>query len=394
MNLCGFRHSSICQLAGSANTAPNEESSELQRGHHLLPRAGKHLKALLSVVAVALGFVAPGRAECQDRRWLEPLEEVRRISDEEGTLLGDPRSIRGSPRGGFALLDWGEMSVREYSPDGELLWRFGGRGDGPGEFPAWIVDLEYDREGSLLVMDMAMRVTTLDPSGALVATEKVLMRTYGGMDLEETFGGLQLQLLPDGFAPGHAFMHTSPSENSRHLWSSESRRVETPSGVYEGIDGGIVAVRWAANAPDGEAVVYHRWSDVMILLDADGSVRSVVRGIETVEFPDVVHLSGTLEGFELFGEVQDVEYSGQKVDPKAVEVTVSVAVDEDRIFVLFLGNPDHAIVDTYSRDGEYAGSYRLPDSLRTHEMAVLADGSLAFIDISFVPTVVIMRPGR
>lgn len=82
------------------------------------------------------------------------------------------------------------------------------------------------------------------------------------------------------------------------------------------------------------------------------------------------------------------------MDPKAVEVTVSVAVDEDRIFVLFLGNPDHAIVDTYSRDGEYAGSYRLPDSLRTYEMAVLADGSLAFIDISFVPTVVIMRPGR
>lgn len=352
------------------------------------------MKALLGVVLAALGLVAPRLAECQDRRWLGPLEEVRRISDVEGTLFGDPRSIRGSPRGGFALLDGGEMSVREFSLAGELLWRFGGRGDGPGEFPDWIVDFEYDRQGNLLVMDRAMRVTTVDPSGALVATEKVLSRTIGGLDLEQTFGGVQLEVLPGGFAPGHAFMHTSPSEDSRHLWSSRSRRVETPSGVYEGSNGGIVAERWAANAPDGEAVVYHRWSDVMILLATDGSVRSVVRGIETVEFPDIVHLSGTMEGLEVFGEVQDVEYTAEKVDPKAVEVTVSVAVGEDRIFMLFLGNRDQAIVDTYSRDGAYAGSYRLPDGLRTFRMAVLADGSLAFLDRSFVPTVAIMRPSR
>ena len=241
-------------------------------------------RALLGVVVVALGLVAPQLAECQDRRWLGPLEEVRRISDVEGTLFGDPRVI------------------------------------------------------------------------------------------------------PDGFAPGHAFMHTSPSEHSRHLWSSKSRRVETPSGVYEGIDGGIVAVRQAANAPDGEAVVYHRWSDVMILLASDGSVRSVVWGIEAVEFPDIVHLSGTMEGLG--------EYSGHKVDPKAVEVTLSAAVGEDRIFVLFVANRDQPIVDAYSRDGEYAGSYRLPDGFRTYEMAVLADGSLAFLDISFVPAVVIMRRSR
>ena len=59
-----------------------------------------------------------------------------------------------------------------------------------------------------------------------------------------------------------------------------------------------------------------------------------------------------------------------------------------------LRNPQQAIVDTYSRDGAYAGSYRLPDGLRTYEMAVLADGSLAFLDYCFIPTVVIMRPSR
>ncbi|MCY3808632.1 MAG: hypothetical protein OXG58_04200 [Gemmatimonadetes bacterium] len=39
-----------------------------------------------------------------------------------------------------------------------------------------------------------------------------------------------------------------------------------------------------------------------------------MRGIETVEFPAVVHVSGTLEGLGKF--------SGHEVDPKAVQVTL------------------------------------------------------------------------
>ena len=52
------------------------------------------------------------------------------------------------------LADWGENSVREYSPSGELLWRVGRRGEGPGEFSA-IMDLEFDATGNLLVLRIA-----------------------------------------------------------------------------------------------------------------------------------------------------------------------------------------------------------------------------------------------
>ena len=315
------------------------------------------------VVAVALGLISPLPAISQGRKWLSPLEVVHRIQDGEGTLFGNPRMIRGSPRGGFVLADWGENSVREYLPSGELLWRVGRRGEGPGEFSA-IMDLEFDATGNLLVLDRANRVTIVSPSGAAVGTK----RTPAGN-----------QILPVGFASGWA---TLAADRMQALWTSDSRTVRMPRGVS--FEAAIVGERWAANAPDGESVVFHRWSDLMIILASDGSVRSVVRGIETIELPKAVLVSRTVDGWD---------FSGHKVDPKAVEATRSAAVSDDRIFVLFLGKTEGAgqIVDTYSRDGVYVGSLRLPDDVRASRMAVLADGQLALLDNSFIPEVVVLR---
>ena len=148
--------------------------------------------------------------------------------------------IRGSPRGGFVLADFREHSVSEYSPSGELLWRFGRRGEGPGEFSA-IVDLEFDASGNLLVLDRAMRVTVINPSGTLVDTK----HTPAGN-----------QILPTGFSSGWATLALDRTET---LWGSASRRVPMPSGVS--FTSSIVGERWAANAPDGEAVVFHLSSD-------------------------------------------------------------------------------------------------------------------------------------
>ena len=316
-----------------------------------------------AVVGVAFGIVYPLPADAQARTWLDPLEVVDRIEDGEGTLFGNPRMIRGSPRGGFVLADWGEHSVREYSPSGELLWRVGRRGEGPGEFSA-IMDLEFDAIGNLLVLDRANRVTIVDPSGVVVGTKT----TPGGN-----------QILPVGFTSGWA---TLAADRTQALWTSDSRTVAMPRGVS--FEDAIVGERWAANAPDGDSVVFHRWSDVMIIVASDGSVRSVVRGIETIDFPKAVLVSRTVDGSD---------FSGHKVDPKAVEATRSATVSDDHIFVLFLGETEDAgqIVDTYSRDGAYVGSYRLPDDVRASRMAVLADERLAFLDNSFIPEVVILR---
>ncbi len=271
--------------------------------------------------------------------------------------------IRGSPRGGFVLADWGEHSVREYSPSGEMLWRVGRRGEGPGEFSA-IMDLEFDATGNLLVLDRANRVTIVNRSGSVVATKG----TPEGN-----------QILPAGFTSGWA---TLAADRMQALWTSDLRTVRMPRGVS--FEAAIVGERWAANAPDGESVVFHRWSDLMIILASDGSVRSVVRGIETIDLPKAVFVSRTVDGWEI---------SGHKVDPRAVEATRSAAVSDDRIFVLFLGDTEDAgqIVDTYSRDGVYVGSYRLPDDVRASRMAVLVDGRLALLDNSFIPEVVILR---
>ena len=197
-----------------------------------------------AVVAVAIGLISPLPADAQARTWLGPLEVVDRIADGEGTLFGNPRMIRGCPRGGFVLADWGEHSVREYSPTGELLWRVGRRGEGPGEFSA-IMDLEFDATGNLLVLGRANRVTIVNPSGSVVATKG----TPEGN-----------QILPAGFTSGWA---TLAADRMQALWTSDSRTVRMPRGVS--CEAAIVGERWAANAPDGESVVFHRWSDLMII---------------------------------------------------------------------------------------------------------------------------------
>ena len=71
---------------------------------------------------------------------------------------------------------------------------------------------------------------------------------------------------------------------------------QVPRGVS--FEAAIIGERWAANAPDGESVVFHRWSDLMIILASDGSVRSVVRGIETIELPKAVLVSRSVDGWD------------------------------------------------------------------------------------------------
>lgn len=41
-------------------------------------------------------------------------------------------------------------------------------------------------------------------------------------------------------------------------------------------------------------VGFHRWSDLMIILASDGSVRSVVRGVETIDLPKAVFVRRTV----------------------------------------------------------------------------------------------------
>ena len=257
------------------------------------------------------------------------------------------------------------------------MWRFGGSGEGPGEFLR-VIELEFDAAGNLLVFDLGTgRITTIDSDGGLVGSAR--------------FPEEGRQILPETFDPG-SWSTLTHTDRRRTLWSSYAktdlqprRTVATPREIT--FDEDIVGERWATNFADGGVVVYHRWSSRMAFLAADGSVQSVVEGVEPISFPNGIFVEVAGEGFS---------GSGYKVDPQATEATRSASAGEDRLLVLFLGATRQAgrIVDTYSRDGVYQGSYLLPEHVRGRSIAALPEGGFAVLDTDFVPTVWIFSGER
>jgi len=321
------------------------------------------LGILGAFVSVAQGMEVEG----QDRKWLSPLVEEATIKDHDGLLFGNPAGLRASPRGGFVLYDWGDSSFREFSAFGDLVWKTGTFGEGPGDFGRPL-DYEFDADGNLMVVDESnVRLTVLGPDGDVVDTHRLQAAR---------------QIFPTGFvADGWAVM---PNLKPDSIWVSRggaSRSVLSPLGDVAP----IVGEAWAANLKSGGAVVVYRWSSDIVWLRPDGSIMRVTQAVESIPFPEPVWLDETVPGF---GRIR-----GTKVDPKAIELTQSQpAADSERIYMLSLGGTEHSrkVVDTYAiATGDYLGSYRLPHAVSS--IAVLEDGRLATLEVNLIPTVRIWR---
>ena len=314
-------------------------------------------------------LLGPVAALDAQRRWLPAPVEVAAWEDVDGTLLGTrPSHIQRSPRGGLVVTDWGDFSIREVSAAGELVWKFGRSGPGPGEFSA-LIDLQFDEDGSLQVLDPRnRRITIVSSAGELLATVPIP-------------GGTPAALLPPSFDPGH--FAVMPHTNKRDtLWISFSktgvRRRAVLMPAQMAFDHDLVGEGWAVGIPGGRAAVYFRWSSRMIILEADGSVGALADGVEAIPFPEAVAVERSGQGWTI---------SGFKVDPKAVKAARGATATTSRIYVLYLGSTSHAgrVVDTYStRGGEYLGSYLFPRDVDA--ITVLADGRLATLESRLFPT--------
>lgn len=115
----------------------------------------------------------------------EGLTEIARVGDTNafGTIDG----VKEVEESRVAVLDAANGVVSLYTRDGRLLFRFGRRGGGPGEFFA-AVDLEEDTAGRLLVLDRgSQRISVLQIVGdsLALARELHLRFTPGDMCLVE-----------------------------------------------------------------------------------------------------------------------------------------------------------------------------------------------------------------
>ena len=338
-------------------------------------RAGAILTSTTSTVCrlASAGLVALGSAlhlDAQPRQWLPTPVEADVWEDADGTLLGArPLQIVRSPRGGLVVTDWADFSIRELSAAGEVIWKFGRNGPGPGEFLAFM-DLQFALNGDLRVLDPRnRRITVVGPTGQLVQTVPL-------------WGGEAAALLPESIDPGYYPLvpHTNKKDT---LWASYSadgvqhRVVDMPMAV--GFDHDLTGEGWATEIPGGRSLVFFRWSSQMIILGATGNVAAVAEGVEPIPFPKVVLIERSGPGWTA---------RGFKVDPQAVRAATGATATASRIFVLFLGATGDAgrVVDTYSsRDGSYLGSYRFPH--RIDAVTVLMDGRLATLENRLLPTI-------
>lgn len=335
--------------------------------------ARRTLRRLGSVTSMLIFFLtsAPSfSAQVQERRWLpEPVLAVTLV-DEDGTVFGDPQGIVALPDGGFALADRGEGVVRAFRADGTPAWTFGRSGSGPGEF-RFIQDIDVSAEGEVLVLDRALgRATIIDAAtGQLVVSFQI--HTGGQYGILPSSGSGRVLVIPE-------------SEKDKTLWVavSEDGAVLESADMPVACNHSLACEAFSATTGSMGAAVAFRWSSKVILLDPDGSVRSVIDGIEELSIPDVNTESTTIPA------LGNARARVTRVDRSAGEATLGITGDESNLYLLFGGSGEERrrLVNVYSvATGEYQGSFLFPNSLEG--LAILSDGRLATLDRDYYPTV-------
>jgi hypothetical protein len=112
----------------------------------------------------------------RDGKSTPSLFEELAIGETEGAeeyLFNRPQWIRVDGAGRIYVMDWGDVCIKVFEPDGRHLRTVGSKGQGPGEFdiPAWF-DLAPD--GRIVIMDgRNHRVTVWDGEGRHVGDFRV-----------------------------------------------------------------------------------------------------------------------------------------------------------------------------------------------------------------------------
>jgi len=115
--------------------------------------------------------------------------------------------------GRLIVADMQSHDIRVFDPEGRFLFRFGGPGEGPGEFNR-PMDLAVRRDGRFAVFSLGHAAYQLfTPDGEF----ERLVRMSGGQGPMATFGAMRLGVRPDPL--GNALIATGPTNSTcRPSW--------------------------------------------------------------------------------------------------------------------------------------------------------------------------------
>lgn len=271
---------------------------------------------------------------------------------------------------GIVVWDRDRTQVLLFSAEGRLLWRYGSRGSGPGEF-AGVTEIAADDEKRVWVLDPGNdRLSILSSSGELIRAFRLpdvgyvdrLMPMKGGRAMLMGLDTM-LHIIDEHGNLLLSRRHPYTAYPSLHPVSGYNRGLYDPSTdstAFFFYYGGGFARSDAALTPTPSLNAY----------------------VEDIPFPEVtVQRSENADGSTS---------TSTAVNTDRLAATAA-AVDRGVVHVLFDGDTEYGdrVIDRYAiGSGDYLGSWLLPDTART---LAVNDGLIATIVENPFPTLIVRR---
>lgn len=266
------------------------------------------------------------------------------------------------------IFDYGDSAVKSFRiSDGALLWKFGRRGAGPGEFRG-VTDMRADSAGMLWVMDRDNnRITILTTTGTISREIRLETSIW------------RLALLPDVGYVG--YRGTSGAPYLVRFGPAGERRGDLAVPAWVDQMDGMAKEGWLTSA--GGGVVLGLMRTGRLIHYSWPSLRPVeIQAVETAPAPREI----------VFKPAANVV--GRKLGPDAIMVIRRLSTVGNRLYVHVGGTSSQAgrLIDAYDlTDGRYRGTHLLP---RPAKAAVATAGGFIVLETDFLPTLYLLTPKR
>jgi len=268
------------------------------------------------------------------RVWRKPTFEKAAVLN--STSLKDPAKMLAQNSANIFVLDWSDLRVKEFSPDGKLVRAFGEEAGKPGAF-ANPTGFALDSGGNLWVCDMKQKrigVFNTDGSKRTIRSQNTTYRMAAIGDVMFTM-----------VTPTNARLFETFDSSGQQL-RSFGEFLEDQSHKGHVLDGDII--------PDTEnhVIIYGgRYLGMIGAYDVEGKQKFLVQTIDNVPQPMVSSFEGGL----------------RKIKRDSALPVLSLSLVDNEVFVLSGVHPDGTrgsggkVIDVYNKeDGHYLYSWELP----------------------------------
>ena len=170
-------------------------------------------RATLSTIVLYVLLVSTYAANAQE----SPLRlgQAREITS--SVSLYKPINLEVGPDGAVFVGDSGAQQIIKLSPEGEVIWRVGHEGQGPGEFRL-LYRIAVGQDGSVVAFDMGTQdLSWFGADGTFIRRVNLAVRVYAVGSIE---------LLPDGRVAMLAYV-PSANRNSIHVFDTAGEHVDS-----------------------------------------------------------------------------------------------------------------------------------------------------------------------